>query len=109
MNCLILFAKRLIRMGNFLPGTKIDASKIKIICAYILTKNSKETHIVVVTELGTDVYPYTLELENALKGILGDLNTHDIDIHEAIKFFYENSPVINLLNALVRKTGKFTP
>ncbi len=52
-------------MGNFLPGTKIDASKIKIICAYILTKNLKETHIVVVTELGTDVYPYTLELENA--------------------------------------------
>ncbi|MDA8453690.1 hypothetical protein M4R22_02825 [Acidovorax sp. GBBC 3334] len=96
-------------MGNFLPGTKIDATKIKIISAYILTKNSKETYIVIVTESGSEVYPYALELENALKTIVGNLNTHEVDIHEVIKFFYENSSVVNLLNTLAGKKEKFTP
>ena len=96
-------------MGNLLPGTKLDANKIKILSAYILTKGGKEAYIVILTDSGSDVYPYTPELEKSLSSLVGNLSTHEIDIHEVIKFFHENSAVINLLNLLSSKANKFNP
>jgi hypothetical protein len=100
---------RLTLMGNLLPGTKLDPTKVTILSAYILSKNGKDNYIVIVTAAGSEIYPYTQELENALKGIGFNLVSHELDIHEVVKFYFENEPVINMLDALVNRKSKFEP
>lgn len=100
---------RLTLMENFLPGTKLNPIKVKILSAYILRKSCKDNYIVIVTAEGSEIYPYSQELENALKDIGFDLGSHELDIHEVVKFYFENEAVINMLSALVSRKSKFEP
>lgn len=100
---------RLTLMENFLPGTTLNPNKVKILSAYILSKSGKDNYIVIVTAGGSEIHPYSQELENALKDIGFNLVAHELDIHEVVKFYFENEPVINMLNALVSKKSKFEP
>lgn len=97
-----------IKMIEKLPGTDISVAE-EIISAYILLKSNSPVYIVILTSNGSKVYPYTLALENALKSKFGTLEEHEIDIHEAIKFYFENQAVIAFINQLTSKKNRFKP
>lgn len=97
-----------IKMAEKFPGTDISVDE-EIISAYILMKSGSPAYIVIVTSNGSKIYAHTLGLEKALKSKIGDLEEHAIDVHEAIKFYFENQSVIAFINQLTSQKNRFKP
>jgi hypothetical protein len=96
------------KMTEKLPGTDIDVAE-EILSAYVLMKSGDPVYIVISTNNGSKIYPYTSALENALKSKIGTLKDYVIDIHEAIKFYFENQSVIAFIDKMQGFKSKFKP
>jgi len=91
------FWRYIVENKKSLSGTNLNPEKINIISAYIVIHSGRKICIVILTDYGSETYPYTEELEADLLVLLKIkfLEEKDFVINDLIDFYEKNQEFIS--------------